>query len=244
MDLRVIFIMKIIIGFLAALILFGCSVKPIPVEITTPMEKEPKVAHIDYEIRVASNYGYNYCADKNFYYYAEFPYETKCGNSIDFLDNFMFGTSYKNVKSTRLHSELNERVKLLSEEFICIKLSEGPSSIERIIYSDQLARKKFPEKKCENIYTNHLFVKSIEKNREKCKQIGFKEETVEMSNCILQFIDNEKTPSTTVVVQGGSSNDGIVDELKSMNSRQNQIYYENMYKRGMDILNCTTWPYC
>ena len=25
---------------------------------------------------------------------------------------------------------------------------------------------------------------------------------------------------------------------------EDKIYYENMMQRGMDILNCTTWPNC
>jgi len=166
-------------------------------------------------------------------------------------------SSTSNYFLTRLGEEFEEKVKELSTEFMCVEIKENENykyfdwrndnRFAGEVFLTELKKRNIDrDKDCPIIYEEYMFAEQVDASQEKCIKMGFSLDTPDMSNCVLQLVANDTSSSstTTVVVEGGSSDSAITDELRKMNKRENKIYYENMMQRGMDILNCTTWPNC
>jgi len=215
------------------------------------------------------NYGYDYCADQGSYAYGyylkskgaiinHYFYDLEL-NCDYYSDLKRYRGSFDNGRNpisvpilTRLGKEFEEKAKELSTEFMCVEIKENEDDkyfdiFDRNTFSGdtfltELKNRNIEFKDCSIIYEEYMFAEQVDASEKKCIKMGFSPDTSDMSNCVLQLVANDS--SNTVVVEGGSSNSAIADELRTMNNRGNQIYYENMMQRGMDILNCTTWPNC
>jgi len=236
------------------LTMYGCAI--------TPSQKERaedlKNFYADRAQKTASNYGYDLCADKGSYVYSYWQVDGEAKVSCGRWD---FYTSFYKMKyseddetfKTRLAIELDEKVMGLETEFMCIE-SSGFKNVGNVESGDyypfhtylvELRNRSSYDgsaELCRVFIEDYKFAQQIDDSQKKCGQMGFSLDTPEMANCILQLVANDS--SATVVVEGGSSDSAIAYELRKMNNRGNKIYYENMMQRGMDILNCTTWPNC
>ena len=204
------------------------------------------------------------------------PAVQKYGRTELITGDWISSTDLKgDLNKTRLAIEVDDKVKKLDLDFMCIelmKLSQGPDEWPEF-FPDYLSRAMFDEiasrtnsinidATCQPIAyddfrarmdeSNFLaFTKQVDASQQKCMQMGFSLETPDMSKCILELIAADmsniiksKSIPNTVVVDGSSSDSAIADELKKMNRRENQKYYEKMMRTGYDMMTCYTWPNC
>ena len=221
----------------------------------------------DLNREVESRSAYDECADDGYYAY-RYSLVLKQGffkNSYTHLKKNCSMKLRPNWKKSKLAEEFDTKAKQIPTEFMCNEMikNEGleygthneSSKLEMknlnykgISFVSELSNRNINAfKECSIIFEEIKFAKQVDDSQKKCTKMGFSLDTPDMSNCVLQLVANDASSSsttTTVVVEGGSSDSAIADELRTMNNRGNQIYYENMMQRGMDILNCTTWPNC
>ena len=268
---------KIIFSLLLLLILNGC-VTPRVSDVTWMTALENR------SILEASNQGFDYCANNGDYYYGvddvkdsvnhlagevqtvcfpnwqeankfdEWRNDTPYAEGINIKNNYSTYNATSGSKKTRLAIEVDEKVKKLDLEFMCIELM-GESLLYSISkdYQDHAMFREIQSRTnseditaCTPIHNDYIFAKQVDASQQKCMQMGFSLETPDMSKCTLELIaaDMSKSEAKTIVVDGSSSDSAIADELKKMNRRENQKYYEKMMRTGYDMMTCYTWPNC
>ena len=263
---------KIIFSLLLLLILNGCFSPPPVSDITWMTAVENR------SILEASNQGFDYCANNGDYYYGvddvknssnviTGEVQTVCfqdweeahlfdikRNDFNYINSYSTYNEASGKKKTRLAIEVDEKVKKLDLEFMCIELM-GESLLYNLSkdYQDFAMFREIQSRTnseditaCTPIHNDYIFAKQVDASQQKCMQMGFSLETPDMSKCTLELIaaDMSKSEAKTIVVDGSSSDSAIADELKKMNRRENQKYYEKMMRTGYDMMTCYTWPNC